>query len=360
MKKLICAFLVCIILIGCDAKKSIQEQTNNDAASMESFDENYYKIVNFGGSELREDFYVNYGGTNDFMTIGMGLQILSSEYFSTSSYYLSEGQYFHLADKPQLLRRSDDPDEYPYTLQPAKGTKIDGVSEPIMVSDIQEQDYYTKEGSQYTLKGISFAIIIDPTDSKGQVLSTPLSDSRVEEYGRECIEKFYQFIREYESFEDIKDLPILITVYHATNTATSEVDGNYILKSYCQKELGHIDKVNHENVIFSSSRAEEIDKTTYSDFNIIKQNVKNAGQEAAGFQATARYMDGQIQSMVINANLNVKTSSELMSLTSLIADNISQKFTYDFHIKVLVNSQDGLEAIIIKDKGQKARSSILY
>lgn len=71
-------------------------------------------------------------------------------------------------------------------------------------------------------------------------------------------------------------------------------------------------------------------------------------------------MNNEIQSMVINANLNIKSSTELMYLTSIIADAIDTKFTYDFQISVLVNSQDQLQAVIVKDKGQSSKSTYLY
>lgn len=360
MKKILCLFLVGMLLVACHAKESIQEETSNDTATMQSFDDSYYKIVNFGGSELREDFYTDYGAISDFETIGRGLQILSSHYFSTSSYYMSEGQYLKLSNKTELVRRSSDPNEYPYTLQPAKGSKIDNEAEPIMVSNIQEQDYYVKDGNKYTLKGLSFAIILDPLDKDGHVLSTRFSDSIIENYGKECIQKFYTYFQESEAFEKVKNLPVLISIYYATDTTSSTVNGNYILKCFCDKELGSVQKVNHETVLFASSRASELDKTTASEFDIVKQSLKDSAIEAAGFQGTARYYDGKIQSMVIEAHLNVKTYTELLYLTSVIADNIDSKFTYDFDIKVLVSSQDQLQAIIIKNKGEKAKSQILY
>lgn len=358
MKKIILACMVLTLLVGCHrAKESVQEQTNTDTATMDSFDDSYYKIIKTesGDSELREDFYLDYGATSDFKTIGRGLQILSSDYFSTSNHYMSEGQYLKLALKKELVTRKSE-----YSLQPATGTTIGGVKNPIMVQNIQEQDYYVKDGRGYTLKGMSFSIILEPRDSNNAILAEPMSNSDIESYGRECIKKFYNVIRSADDFKKIKDLPVLIAVYRATNTASSTVDGNYILKSYCQKDVGEINIVNHENILFSSERAEQVDKTTYADFNAIKTIVKNAATEAVGFVGEARYINNEIQSMVINANLNIKSSTELMYLTSIIADAIDNKFTYDFQISVLVNSQDQLQAVIVKDKGQSSKSTYLY
>lgn len=361
MRKLICVCLAIVLLSGCHkAKESVQEQTNSDTATMSSFNDSYYKIINTttAGSELRENFYLSYGTSGDFQTIGRGLQILSSDYFSTSNHYMSEGKYLKLALKQEMESRKN-PD---YSLQPVAGTTIDNIKDPVMVQNIQEQDYYIKDGNQYTLKGISFAIIIDPrqNDANNSRLETPMADSAVESFGKECIQKMYKIIQNHEDFEKVKDVPILITIYRATDTASSTVNGNYILKSYCQKEVGEITKVNHENVLFTSTRAEEIDKTTYADFSAIKTNLKNAATEAAGLVGEARYVDGEIQSMVMSANLNVKTYTEMMALTSLIADSIDSKFTYDFDVKVIVKTQDEIAAIIVKDKGGKAKSWDLY
>ena len=47
-------------------------------------------------------------------------------------------------------------------MQPASGTTIGGIKDPIMLQNVQEQDYFVKDGKGYTLKGISFSLIIEP------------------------------------------------------------------------------------------------------------------------------------------------------------------------------------------------------
>ncbi len=360
MRKLIICLLSVVLLSGCTIKETVQQETHNDTASMQSFDNSYYKIVNFGGSELRENFYLSFGTSNDFLSIGRGLQQLSSSYFNTSEYYMSEGQYLGAEELTQLLRRSEDKEKFPYTLQVAKGKSLEGEFEPVMVSSVQEQDYYVKEGNNYVLKGLSFAIILNPTTSTGETIEPALSDETIKKYGKECIEKLYKFIKEYDTFKKIKTLPILISVYQATDRSSSTIDGHYILKALCEKKVGNIENVNYQTVYFTSKVAEELDKVTHSEFEIIKQKLKNAAYEAAGFQGTARYINNEIQSMVINANLNTKTYTELIYLTDYIANLIKDGFTYDFDIKVIVNSQDATQAVIIKEKGHDVKSSLLY
>lgn len=360
MRKILSCFLVLLLLVGCTSNNDSSDTNTSsaDSTTMESFDDSYYKIVVFedsSTSELRESFYTDYGDTGDFISIGRGLQILSSDYFSTSNYYMSEGQYLSLALKDEMMTRSSD-----YSLQPASGTVIEDVENPIMVQNVQEQDYYTKGVNGYDLKGMAFSIIIDPRDSSNTTLENTMSDSAYEDYGSEVIDTFYNIIQTHEDFEDVKDVPILITVYQATDLTSSTVGGSYILECYCDGSLGVINEVDNQTVLFTSDEAEELDSTTYDEFVTIKTNLKDAAQEAAGLVGTARYVDGEIQSMVIEANLNVKTSTELMYLTSIIADGIDSKFSYDFDIKVLVYSQDDLQAVIIKHRGESSQSEYLY
>lgn len=357
MKRIICVCMAFLLLLtGCQSSQdTVEEETTNNAASMESFDDTYYNIVKFEDSELREDFYLDYGATSDFSSIGRGLQILSSQYFSTSDHYMSEGQYLKLALKQEMVKRDSD-----YSLQPAAGTKIANVSDPTMVQQIQEQDFWEKSGDKYTLKGASFVIVLDPRDKNNARLKTQMDDQSILNYGYECSEKLYEIIQSHEDFEKLKNLPVLITVYQATDLTESTVDGNYILKTYCDGSYGNSEEVNFETVLFSSTRAEELDATTSNEFDIIKSNLKDAATEAAGLVGTARYQNGEIQSMVMEAHLNVKTATELMYLSSILANGVDTRFSSDFDIKVLIYSQDELQAIVIKDRGQDVKSYYLY
>ena len=63
--------------------------------------------------------------------------------------------------------------------------------------------------------------------------------------------------------------------------------------------------------------------------------------------------------MKINLKVNIKTYTELLYLISTAADELNTQFS-GFDIKVLVSSQDQLEALIVKDKGEDAKSILLY
>ena len=70
-----------------------------------------------------------------------------------------------------------------------------------MVSTVHEQDYYEKTESEYVLKGLSLAIVLDPRDEKNERLDTSLDESLVVDFGREAISKLYKYL---QSKKDLK------------------------------------------------------------------------------------------------------------------------------------------------------------
>ena len=101
MKKLILSLCILALLCGCQKAKETVE-TTSDAVEIGNTSESYYRMINVGASQLRDDYYSKFSRTDDLMTIGRGLQILSDEYFSMDSYYMSEGQYLTLNTRKEL------------------------------------------------------------------------------------------------------------------------------------------------------------------------------------------------------------------------------------------------------------------
>lgn len=361
MKKLFILCLLIFLMSGCsNVQETVKKETDNDVASTDSLDDTFYPIVNLDINTQRIDYYASFGRSNDFFTIGRELQLLSTSHFSTSNYYLAEGQYLDSDVQDGFIKRDNDPDKYPYSLQPAKGTSIEGVLEPIMVSCVVEQDYYRKDGNSYVLSGASLAIVLDPMLPSMEELVTPFSDSTMEEYGKQCIEVLYDFLQSYkESKEHIfADIPLNICVYQASSEEGGKNSGKYILSCFCDGSLGTIEKLDYNTVVFTSDTAEKIDLTTSSEFEIFKSNLKNSSTEAIGVVGYGRYKDKELQSLQITLNMNVKTYGELQYLVSLAADDLNSRFSANVDIKVQVNTQDGLAAVILKDKNGSAISSI--
>ena len=71
-----------------------------------------------------------------------------------------------------------------------------------MIEDIHEQDYYQKSGNQYSLSGVSFAIVLDPKSASEQE-SISITDNSLRNFAENCIKNFYSNISKMKSFEKI-------------------------------------------------------------------------------------------------------------------------------------------------------------
>ena len=220
MKKLFTVILCLLLCTGCTSKTSKKEtKSSQDTSSTDSLDDSFYPIVNLGTNLVRETFYQDFSSSEDFQTIGRELQALSTDYFSTSDYYMSEGLQLVQNDKNQLLKKEK------YSLQPLNGELVDGQEINKMVENISEQDYYEKSGDKYTLKGMSIAIILDP---KGGTNAT-LSEGSIDSYAKETISRLYKYLQTKKS---VKDIPTLIAVYRQNDSEENSYNGRFIYSSY--------------------------------------------------------------------------------------------------------------------------------
>ncbi|MFV0394276.1 MAG: CamS family sex pheromone protein, partial [Coprobacillaceae bacterium] len=312
MKKLLILGLLSLVIAGCSqAKEQVESQTNADSTVSDSLGDTYYSIIKRETNEDRNDFYMSLSSTKDFQIVGRELEKLSIPHFSTDSYYMAEGQYLDSSDRTQLLTRTNlavSATEYPHSIQPQRDTTIDGLLNPIMVSNIYEQDFYSDEAGE-ELAGVSFAIVIDPLTEDRQALTTPMKDEEIKKFSESIIPKFYEYLRNEK--KEFKEIPINICVYQAANKINSSIDGRYILSCYSESSLGSIETLNYQNVIFSSTDAETLDGATSTEFAQLKAEMKKLSVDAVGVVGKGYYQDNVIQSMTIDVTVNVKTYGEL-------------------------------------------------
>ena len=312
-------------------------------------------ILELDINELRENFYQNFYSSQDFQTIGRELQIIATEHFSTSDYYMSEGLQLVQTDKDKLLKWSSDPEKYPYSLQPEEGSALANVPNHLMVENIYEQDLYKKNGSDYTLSGMAIALVIDPTGKSED--DSRLADDVIETYSQQIIEKMNKYL---QSKKKLKDIPVIIAVYSQNVDSENSYNGKFIYSSYCTGgKVGQISSLDYDTYVFTSDEANNEDEATASQFSVFKNNLKNASTEAVGVIGYGRYRNNTIQSLKIQLTLSVKSYTELIYLVELAADEIDSRFT-GFDCYAIVNDQDGLKAVIIKKAGESAQSTLLY
>lgn len=363
MKKIISVLVIAILLSGCSQiQETVSNNDNDVVTSGDSLDSTYYPIVQLDAYTGRNEYYNNYNGTSDFQKIGRDLEILSNDYFDTSTHYMAEGQILTQADSySDLLLWKSDTNEY--TLQPAKDDIIEGYTNVIMASSVYELDFYQKNGENYDLAGMSFSIILKPlskTESGTyESITGGLTDTYILEYAREVTETLYSYIQNDSTFSQYAGLPILIGVYEANDSSDSLYGGSYILETFGQEgKLEDSSELDFQEVIFSSSEATLIDPELANDITLLKTNLKSVSLESVGVVGYGTYYKGELISLTLKVTANVKSYVELAYAIGVIADEMND-IELDISFTTVVYSQDQLEAFIVKDVSSDAKTEII-
>lgn len=170
---------------------------------------------------------------------------------------------------------------------------------------------------------------------------------------------FLNFITIFKQ-KSVKDIPTLIAVYRKNVKDENNYNGHYIYSSYCKNgKVGSIKLLDYNTYIFTSDEANKADESLYSQFSVFKNNVKNASTEAVGVVGYGKYKDGSIQTMKIQIKVSVKSYTELIYMVETVADEMDSHFS-GVDTYAIINDQDGLKAVVIKNAGEDAQSTLLY
>lgn len=353
MKKLLaCLLVLSCSLAGCSrVQDTIDQETSSESAVANSFDNTYYNTINSNGSGARDAIYTDFSrNQDDYNLIGRGLQVLSLDYFSNDTHYLREGTHLSVDDYTSLTGYGE------HSLQPASGTVLDGVTDPVLVHSIIQQDYVTQSGTSYQLSGVSIAVALS-TDTTVDGVVREFSQSTLDSFSQEMIPKVYEYFT--TQYEELASIPMLITVYQMA-TSTDETSGKYTYSCYCDGSLGTIKSINMQTVIFSSEEAETVDKNLSTEFTVFKERIKSQAVDAVGVVGYGTYLNGEILNLRLEIYFNSKTYTETNTLMNIAASEIDNSFTAGFEIKGIIYAQSKLQGFIIKHPGESAQSFTIY
>lgn len=359
MKKTLLCFVSLLMITGCSKVKEIVENSSDSIVSNNaSLDSSYYPIVSFDPNTGRNEYYNNYGGSSDFIKVGRELEVLSNSYFSSSNHYMSEGQVLSYSKaSTDLLRWKTD--SRPYSLQLTQEEVVEEKTQIILAETVYELDFYQKNNDNFELAGMSFGLVIDPKVrlESGSTISpsVPFSNEFIKEYSEEIINTFYEYTRQSAEFSNYQDIPILISVYLMTDDY-DKYGGAYIYKSYCNGSVGKIETINFDQVVFSSSAASTLDAITSDEFSQFRNTVKNNCVEAVGAVGYGTYRDGKLDTLNITISCNVKTYVEVEYLVGIVALQLNSAFSAPETVVVKIQSQDTLEAIVVKERSNNVES----
>lgn len=341
----IIVLLICMLLSGCQKN----EENNNTMNPLITFDSSSYTYaIPFKATDTR-NYHSTYQSRYDMTQIGIGMERYSKEYYDTEDYYALEGQIITRTILSDLVARESE--NNPQGLNPAKGSefltgnKNESIIDAVIVSDVFELDFTKKDNSDFTADGLTVALIVNQNQTittNGVTRTYRISDDRLWEYASNAGRKLESYLR---TLSTVQDIPILVLIYN-TSSSDAVLPGGFIGYGHFSGRVGQFTKVSEKWVLIPTNEASELDKETTSQFNAMKNALKEYLPENINIIAQAQYIQDKIEYIRITVAVQAKTYVEVHSLTQYCAQ-LTQNFTnQDMRLVVHVKSNDETFAII--------------
>lgn len=352
IKKLLICFLV-LMLVGCS--KETEEGIKTTVIS-KGDTSSYDVIVPIEMNESREYHEQHQNSDEDFKNLGNRLMELSKEYFPTSSYVMGEGTVITYDDLMKLIKRESETNEI--GLNPNRNEEIPSGSEnvkiidPILVSDVIEQDYYKKVDGEYVLAGMSIAIFMDPFQNAttgSSTYTTTLSDDIMFEYGSTMARKLERYLRTKDAS---KRIPILITLY-VKGEVGSYLPGYMLGKAFFKDRSPSFELLDEKWALLPSSKAQSIELENYNQFANFKSALSAFIVDDVGIVGIGFYEKQVLQELNITVKYSPKTYVEYMTIVNYCSQLLDNFVNDTFDITVKFENQSEVTAIVLKNSRNK-------
>lgn len=290
------------------------------------------------------------------------LMNLSHNQFSTGKYVFQEGQELNQATVTDWLGRYSKSNKE--GLNPKKAAK--GKSyEPIILDQILEQDYLTKNGSSYKLGGISLGLALNSVDyynkkDGGPEYQTKISRNQQESFGKDAANKVIKRIRKQKG---MKNIPILIGLFSKTSK-DSLVGGNYFAYGIANANSSKINEwktVSYRSqilpVVGNEKAINSSDATAFSDF---KSAIQDYFPNISGVTANVQYQNGKLSQMNITVTTQFYGYAQVESFTRLVASSAKKYLPTNAPIEIKITSVNDVQALIAKNSADDGYSVHIF
>jgi protein involved in sex pheromone biosynthesis len=316
-----------------------------------------YAMVDEFDSSANRVYHGTYLPIHQALEVGSRLVDLSKKHFDVKEFYLQEGAIITLPRLGNLVRRESATNSI--GLNPPSGslfpsgTGVD-VVDAVLVTDVLEVNFMQRRVDDFTLAGISIAIVLNPNQSVGEsrVRITP---ERLYEYGSDMGRKLESYLR---SLAGVGDVPIYITLY-SLESVDAILPGGMIGEGLFLSRSGQFTKLNEAWIMIPSNASNELNPLVHSVFLQLKSNVQTLLPEATGVFARARVINQNIDLMIIDVNANVKTYTELLALTQLIINETQNFEEQNMDIKIHIKNLNAT-LVTIEKKANDDTFTIIY
>lgn len=389
-KMIIVAMTAVLFLVGCTPKLQKEEQitqgteeTTSTGAIVPKYNisDDYYKtILPFKPSPSRGLIVSNMVNRIDIDSFEQGLVSIATGYFSTTDYLFQEGQYLDKKTTERLLIRQrtaaqqakiekELEKEVPNiglnpSIEDAKSgddelkDKERNEKSPEYLAHILEHNYLVKDAKgNVEVAGVVIGLAMNSVHyynltANGYPREYQIPDEDIKAQGEAMAQKILEQIR--QDHPALEKVPIVFAIYKQAPKG-SLVPGVFLEKVDVPKGENTIhgwEKIDESYYVFPSdegTRNYRDDATKVSNF---KADIVEYFPNYTGVIGKGYYVGNNLQKMDIDITIQFNSKTEIVGFTQYVLGLIIEHFPAYIRVEVTINSNKGIEAIVIQEPNQ--------
>lgn len=398
MKK-VCVLLLSVLLLASCSQKSDDQVVQNDkrkavketpsiVPSNQLSADQYKIILPFRPSKARGVITNQMANRLDIDEMEDGLKRHSIKEFDPEDYYFEEGQYltedmvYDWLGRGLTKKQLDKEVKAEVKKKEAEGytvneksirrqlqlglnpsisdnpTEKDFREKPKYLSHILEQDYLKKkEDNSVELAGISIGLAMKSvykfqTETGGPNHYEKISKAEMKKQGEKIAQEIIERVRDIKG---LKDVPVMIAIYRE-ESQDSPVPGSFVAKTTVDggdTQIGNWKDIDERYVLFPSEKAK---KSYFDDYQAIKSfgdDIAKYFPNYVGYVGEGFYVNDELQQLTIEVPIEFYGKSEVTGFTQYAYGLIQEKFPAHYDLEVKITSNEKLESLITRKKGDK-------
>lgn len=364
MKKIVSLLLTAVLLLGvsgCKEKSAVQNSDNTEET--EALQEgDYSALLPFEAGTARNKHAALMTNQTETTTVGKGLMEYSKQHFDPDSYAYKDSQFLTysaldaVSDGIGLLGRTSE--KNPNGLNPKKGASfttdngVKTISSEVVLLDIYELDWYQNK----ELEGISLALVLNSVIGDREDPDI-ITDEMLRTYGEDAGRKTVSYLRKTHP-EIGQKTPIYVTIYKEGGV-NNTLPGVFLSEAYfASKTVGEFQDLEEQWVIFPGDAASKLDESTASAFDKLKKEIRNVLPDSTSVIALGYYKEEELDTLEITVTIHAKTYAEAHALIQIINSNMSLFQSKRYGVKVTINNDNELAAVLSREKGSNEVKAI--
>lgn len=374
-----------------DKPKVAPDQVAIDTTNNQLSNQFYRSVILDGkyklGASASEDAQLSSSGNTK--AFEDGLMRISKSIFPQDQYYLQEGQ---LIDKETLTSwLSRESEKNPEGLNPAiteekqplteettiiptenpESTEqtqengqvvVDAQATPIYISEISEKNIMVETKEGFALNGIVIGLAMNSqysyTDENGVVHTQDISMGELRERGKQYANIIVGRLR---NTEELRSVPIAVGIFrNAPNVDI--IGGTFVLDGISREGNSVADWTEHnEYRVILPIVDQNLQSEQYAFFDNFRNRVIDFFPNLNGVSAEAFYVNDQLESLNVSIISQFYSNTEITALAQHVTDVALKELPETAQIEIRIDSVEGIEAYIGKEKGSdKYESHVFY